>query len=273
MKSSVSTIKTINYVNVPKDGDPGPRGPFIPPPMLWEDYPSGYAFKRGAAGEPRLDIVLRKSGSTLIPYECIFSHTKDANHTPGTPGGNIYWRAADSGVWEMVATRILLATYALVDNLGVKTIEMYDASGNPLFVAKDGKVTCRTGAFNNVEVTGTITANVLQLTRATVSDTGVSGIPNGTFLFQCSQVTLPALSNTIRIYYIFNPMETRTTPENLTLVPQNTNVRIVTGHSFLDASAGTRTVTQGGYNSGKYWQLTGMNVGSYTYWILSSFGT
>ena len=48
----------------------------------------------------------------------------------------------NSGLWklsdklEMVATKILLAQYALVKNLGVETIDMKDADGKIIFQAK-----------------------------------------------------------------------------------------------------------------------------------------
>lgn len=61
-----------------------------------------------------------------------------------------HWRVFD--YFEMVATRILLAQYALVKNLGVEVIEMEDADGNILFQAKGGAVTCNVGKFNNINV-------------------------------------------------------------------------------------------------------------------------
>lgn len=61
-----------------------------------------------------------------------------------------HWRPFD--YFEMLATRILLAEYALVKNLGVEVIEMKDADRNILFQAKDGAVTCNVGNFNNINV-------------------------------------------------------------------------------------------------------------------------
>ena len=60
----------------------------------------------------------------------------------------------------MVATKILLATYALVENLGVTTIDMKDSAGNILFRAKDGNVICKTGTFENVNITGRLKGSV-----------------------------------------------------------------------------------------------------------------
>lgn len=61
-----------------------------------------------------------------------------------------HWRPFD--YFEMLATRILLAEYALVKNLGVEVIEMKDADDNILFQAKGGAVTCNVGNFNNINV-------------------------------------------------------------------------------------------------------------------------
>ena len=59
---------------------------------------------------------------------------------------------------EIIATKILLSQYALVKNLGVEVIEMKDRAGNPIFVAKDGDVTCMGGNFQNVNVSGNFTS-------------------------------------------------------------------------------------------------------------------
>jgi len=87
-------------------------------------------------------------------YSCVASHTKTADNYPTSTldTNNGYWKLADK--FELVATNILLAQYALVKNLGVETIDMKDSDGNILFQAKDGSVTCKTGTFENVTVSG-----------------------------------------------------------------------------------------------------------------------
>ena len=133
-----------------KDGSKGDRGPALRGPQAWSDCAVGYVFQSGASGEEYKDIVLYGNNY----YSCIKSHTKTASNYPGsaTDTNSGLWKLADK--LEMVATKILLAQYALVKNLGVETIDMKDANGNIIFQAKDGNVTCNSGTFNNIKVTG-----------------------------------------------------------------------------------------------------------------------
>ena len=133
-------------------GDQGDRGPTLRGPQAWSDCATGYAFQAGGAGEKWQDVVIYGSNY----YSCVKSHTKTSSNYPGstTAINNGYWQLGDK--IELVATKILLATYALVKNLGVEAIDMKDANGNILFQAKDGAVTCKTGTFENVTVQGTL---------------------------------------------------------------------------------------------------------------------
>lgn len=132
------------------DGAKGDRGPALRGPQAWSDCAVGYVFQSGASGEEYKDIVLYGNNY----YSCIKSHTKTASNNPGsaTDTNSRLWKLADK--LEMVATKILLAQYALVKNLGVETIDMKDADGSIIFQAKDGNVTCNSGTFNNIKVTG-----------------------------------------------------------------------------------------------------------------------
>lgn len=139
-----------------EDGAKGDRGPALRGPQAWSDCAVGYMFQSGASGEEYKDVVLYGGNY----YSCIKSHTKTgketgANNTLSTD----YWKLADK--LEIVATKILLAQYALVKNLGVEAIDMKDANGNIIFQAKDGNVTCNSGTFTNgtftnVKVIGSI---------------------------------------------------------------------------------------------------------------------
>lgn len=133
------------------DGDPGEKGDqgaTLRGPQAWSDCATGYAFKAGGAGEQWKDVVLYEGNY----YSCVKSHTKTANNYPNSPTATVngYWQLGDR--IELVATKILLATYALVENLGVTAIEMKDSDGNTLFEAKDGNVTCKTGTFDGITV-------------------------------------------------------------------------------------------------------------------------
>lgn len=142
------------------DGEPGikgDRGPALRGPQAWSDCAVGYVFQSGASGEEYKDVVLYSG----YYYSCIKSHTKAANNNPGSAADtNVgLWKLADPV--EIVATKILLAQYALVKNLGVEAIDMKDDKGNIIFQAKDGNVTCNSGTFTNgtftnVKVIGSI---------------------------------------------------------------------------------------------------------------------
>lgn len=139
----------VKFIRKGDTGAKGEQGAVLRGPQAWSDCATGYAFKQGAPGEAWLDVVLYNS----YYYRCKKSHTKAANNYPGST------IAENQGLWELgdsiglVATKILLAEYALVKNLGVETIDMKDGQGNILFQAKDGNVTCKTGTFNGITVT------------------------------------------------------------------------------------------------------------------------
>ena len=148
----VTHKRTVSFKTV-ADGQPGAkgdRGPALRGPQAWSDCAVGYMFQSGASGEEYKDVVLYDNNY----YSCIKSHTKTASNNPGsaTDTNSGLWKLADK--FEMVATKILLAQYALVKNLGVEAIDMKDANGNIIFQAKDGNVTCNSGTFNNIKVTG-----------------------------------------------------------------------------------------------------------------------
>ena len=149
----VTHKRTVSFKTV-ADGQPGAkgdRGPALRGPQAWSDCAVGYVFQSGASGEEYKDVVLYGNNY----YSCIKSHTKTgketgANNTLSTD----YWKLADK--LEIIATKILLAQYALVKNLGVEAIDMKDSKGNIIFQAKDGNVTCNSGTFTNVKVIGSI---------------------------------------------------------------------------------------------------------------------
>ena len=152
--SLYGTIVAINGTSVKERATvliiSGERGPALRGPQAWSDCAVGYVFQSGANGEEYKDIVLYGNNY----YSCIKSHTKTASNNPGsaTDTNSGLWKLADK--LEIVATKILLAQYALVKNLGVETIDMKDDKGNIIFQAKDGNVTCNSGTFKNITVKG-----------------------------------------------------------------------------------------------------------------------
>ena len=150
-------------LGVVMDGEPGesitgPRGLYIPQPRLWEDYPEGYIFKQGKAGEDRQDLVLVNYGDRIYAVACRKSHVKNADYYPYPPTEvtEAYWETGMQ--WNIIATRILFAELQYVRNLMAEYIHMEDADGNLLFEVYEGNVRANTGEFRNVKVLGEVTA-------------------------------------------------------------------------------------------------------------------
>lgn len=150
---AIITAQSLYYIASGENGAKGDRGPTLRGPQAWSDCAVGYVFQSGASGEEYKDVVLYGG----YYYACIKSHTKTASNNPGsaTDTNSGLWKLADPV--EIVATKILLAQYALVKNLGVEAIDMKDANDNIIFQAKDGNVTCNSGTFNNITVKGNST--------------------------------------------------------------------------------------------------------------------
>lgn len=190
----VTHKRTVSFKTV-ADGQPGAkgdRGPALRGPQAWSDCAVGYMFQSGVSGEEYKDVVLYGNNY----YSCIKSHTKTgketgANNTLSTD----YWKLA--GNLEIVATKILLAQYALVKNLGVEAIDMKDADGSIIFQAKDGNVTCNSGTFKNITVKGnssfegSVKANMFYGTVRKVT-------PGSTY-------TIDPVSEPYNFYYVENP--------------------------------------------------------------------
>lgn len=191
----VTHKRTVSFKTV-ADGQPGAkgdRGPALRGPQAWSDCAVGYMFQSGASGEEYKDVVLYGNNY----YSCIKSHTKTAGNYPGsaTDTNSGLWKLADK--FEMVATKILLAQYALVKNLGVEAIEMKDADNNIIFLAKGGDVTCNRGTFKNITVKGnssfegSVKANMFYGTVRKVT-------PGSTY-------TIDPISEPYNFYYVENP--------------------------------------------------------------------
>ena len=190
-KTFTRNIK-INTVADGQTGAKGDRGPALRGPQAWSDCAVGYMFQSGASGEEYKDVVLYGGNY----YSCIKSHTKTGKETGvNNTLSTDYWKLADK--LEIVATKILLAQYALVKNLGVEAIDMKDANGNIIFQAKDGEVTCNKGTFNNITVKGNSTfegsvkANMFYGTVRKVT-------PGSTY-------TIDPVNEPYNFYYVENP--------------------------------------------------------------------
>lgn len=211
-----------------EDGKRGETGATLRGPQSWENCGNGYSFQSGASGEEWKDVVIYNSGY----YSCIKSHVKSADNYPGSDEdtNNGYWRLGSP--IELVVAKIILAQYQLVENLGVKVIEMADKQGNIVFQAKDGKVICNEGIFQNVSVSGDINVGRLRYNENTVID-GTSVI-NGSFIRGGGTYVLPHLSDGefMRIV-VFNPVITRSTPPSVLKGEQEKDAFMAAGSSFF----------------------------------------
>lgn len=195
--------RTINFIRKAVKGE---KGSVLRGPQLWNTCSNGYRFEAGGEGEEWKDAVLY-NGNT---YSCIKTHVKTADNYPGSAAdlNNHYWRLGQS--IELLIAHIILTQYQMVENLGVRTIEMKDKDGNVVFRAKDGELSCKGGIFQNVSVSGDITVGRLRYNENTVTD-GKS-IINGSFIRGWGTYVLPHLSDGefMRIV-VFNPIITRST--------------------------------------------------------------
>lgn len=154
----ISRTQVVKFIRKGDTGDKGEQGATLRGPQAWSDCAVGYKFQAGKVGEEWKDVVLYNGNY----YSCKKSHSKTTSNYPGstTDRNNGYWHLGDK--IELVATKILLATYALVENLGVKYVEINstdgyikqtDENGNIIFLLEKGKITCNKGTFDNIDVT------------------------------------------------------------------------------------------------------------------------
>ena len=260
----VSADKTNFIYKIPfrtvEDGEPGAKGEVgatLRGPQSWENCGNGYSFESGASGEEWKDVVIYNSGF----YSCIKSHIKSETNFPGSDEdkNNHYWRLGCP--IEMVIAKIILTQYQLVDNLGVKVIEMKDENDNIMFLAKDGKVICNGGIFQNISVSGDISVGRLRYNENTVTD-GTSVI-NGSFIRGGGTYVLPHLSDGefMRIV-VFNPIITRSTPLATLKGEQEMDAFMAAGSSFFL----NREATIGVYG---WCELIGTSQNGHTIWVYS----
>ena len=249
---------TISVATV-SDGEQGHKGEVgatMRGPQSWSDLGVGYTFESGGEGDEWKDVVIY--GSTY--YSCIKNHVKTATNYPGSDedDNNQYWRAGSPV--EIIATRILLSEFAFFDNLGAKAVRMYSEDGKELlFEAYKGELTCKTGAFENVSVSGDICVGTLRYSCNTVRD-GVSVI-NGTFIQGGGTYVLPHLSDgeVMRII-VFDPIITRSTPPATLVGEQTEDVFLAAGNSFLLQRESEISVEN-------WCELIGSNYNGHTLWM------
>ena len=98
-------------------------------PQMWVNVADGFAFSDRTIGNEWLDVVVHNN----VFYSCIQSHAKSSENEPGTDGGAAYWKATEKQ--EIVATYLLLAQKALIENLVVSMLETSINGGSYIKIA------------------------------------------------------------------------------------------------------------------------------------------
>lgn len=239
-------------------GDKGSTGSVLRGPQLWNTCINGYRFEAGGEGEEWKDSVLY-NGYT---YSCIKTHVKTADNYPGSAAdlNNHYWRLGQS--IELLIAHIILTQYQMVENLGVRTIEMKDKDGNIVFKAKDGDLVCKGGIFQNVSVSGDVSVGRLRYNENTVTD-GTSVI-NGSFIMGWGTYVLPHLKDGefMRIV-VFNPVISRNTMPAV-LKGEHTKDEFVPAKNSYTHTSETTIEVYGWY------ELIGTNMLGHTTWIYNN---
>lgn len=205
MAKSIAKTQVVKFI---RKGDKGEQGGTLRGPQAWSDCAVGYKFQAGAVGETFLDVVIYNNNY----YLCKKAHAKTATNYPGstTANNNGYWQLSDK--IDMVATKLLLATYALIENLGVEAVEMKNSAGQIVFQVKDGNVICKTGAFENITVKGNITADTLNLAYVEGFNSPYT-VANSALIYGEGNYYLPRLNDgECRQMLFICPMLTKMTP-------------------------------------------------------------
>ena len=270
INGNISIVLTYNNKTYPLtisiatsvDGEPGQKGEVgatLRGPQSWSDLGDGYSFEAGGEGDEWKDVVIY--GSTY--YSCIKNHVKTADNYPGSPedSNNQYWRAGKP--MEIIATKVLLAEFGYVRNLGAEAIKMTNKEGTEVvFEAHDGKIICKSGTFENVTVSGDISVGRLRYSRNTVYD-GESVI-NGSFIFGSGTFRLPHLSSGefMRVV-VFSPIITRSTPPATLVGEQSEDVFLAAGNSFFLQRESSVDVEG-------WCELIGTDNGGHTLWLYNN---
>lgn len=247
--------RTINFIRKAVKGE---KGSVLRGPQLWNTCSNGYRFEAGGEGEEWKDVVLYNGNS----YSCIKTHVKTADNYPGSAAdlNNHYWRLGQS--IELIIAHIILAQYQMVENLGVRTIEMKDKDGNIVFKAKDGELVCKGGTFQNVSVYGDVSVGRLRYNENTVTD-GTSVI-NGSFINGWGTYVLAHLKDGefMRIV-VFNPIISRNTLPTVLKCEH-------TKDAFLPAKMSYTQTRETTIEVNGWYELIGTNELGHTIWVYNN---
>lgn len=114
-------------------------------PQMWVNVADGFAFSDRTIGNEWLDVVVHNN----VFYSCIQSHAKSSDNEPGTDGGAAYWKATEKQ--EIVATYLLLAEKALIENLVVGEVKTVGSNGCHIHITNGLVRVYGTAGSRNIE--------------------------------------------------------------------------------------------------------------------------
>ena len=164
------------------------RGAAVRPLGDWDALPDGFKFQSGGVGEEFIDTVSVKSEGALLWWSCKRSHTKTKDTRPNVNAP--FWELGQN--LKFVATDLLLAKKAFIDNLGVRNVETRNAQGEVTFKAEEnGEVRAKGGRFENIHIAGESRFSKLKATNE------LTGFEAGEISFSPSGLTLKGRAVTL----------------------------------------------------------------------------
>ena len=109
------------------------RGAAVRPLGDWDALPDGFRFQSGGVGEEFIDLVSVKSEGALLWWSCKRSHAKTKDTRPNVNAP--FWELGQN--LKFVATDLLLAKKAFIENLGVRNVETRNAANQVVFSAEE----------------------------------------------------------------------------------------------------------------------------------------
>lgn len=164
------------------------RGAAVRPLGDWDALPDGFQFQSGGVGEEFIDLVSVKSEGALLWWSCKRSHAKTKDTRPNVNAP--FWELGQN--LKFVATDLLLAKKAFIENLGVRNVETRNAQGEVTFKAEEnGEVRAKGGRFENIHIAGESRFSKLKATNE------LTGFEAGEISFSQSGLTLKGRAVTL----------------------------------------------------------------------------
>lgn len=140
------------------------RGAAMRPLGDWDALPDGFRFQSGGVGEEFIDLVSVKSEGALLWWSCKRSHAKTKDTRPNVNAP--FWELGQN--LKFVATDLLLAKKAFIENLGVRNVETRNAQGEVTFKAEEnGEIKAKGGVFDSIRIEGDSSFNKLKAVHKT----------------------------------------------------------------------------------------------------------